>query len=392
VHEWGTFTSVSGLDGKPMNWVTAGAEPLPPFVYPAALPKNFQCNLVRMETPVIYFYGEPQPVREVRAAMTSGRLTERFPQETQAEIAKMLLQFPSPVSQTFASQIPDGITALSWKNLNLEPATTAGLPSGSPNHYFEARATDSLVIKSTNNEGKTEREKFLFYRGVGNFEPPLKVSLDASNESLLTLASTQSDAIPSAFVLKMDGAGLSWQELKNIGSSTPNAAMEQTVDLAKMATSPGNSNSLPALRLALQAAIEAQGMFPKEASAMIRTWDESWFSGAGLRVLYIVPRKVVDQQVPLTIHPTPGKLERAFVGRMEVLTPGLQREMKQLVAEYPDAAARRQADIRQRWMDLRAPCFSSLGLFLQDKPAASSLLTAPAPVKNLAPVVAPQKK
>src|SRR5262245_50930856 len=61
-HEWGTFTSVSTADGKAQLWNPLnGPSELPSFVYRCAEPSCGQCakcdcTLVRMETPVIYFY------------------------------------------------------------------------------------------------------------------------------------------------------------------------------------------------------------------------------------------------------------------------------------------------------------------------------------------------
>src|SRR5215510_10744636 len=59
-HEWGTFTSVSTADGKVQLWnPLSGPSELPSFVYRSS---GFQCfkggrtALVRLETPVIYFY------------------------------------------------------------------------------------------------------------------------------------------------------------------------------------------------------------------------------------------------------------------------------------------------------------------------------------------------
>src|SRR5688572_23978144 len=64
-HEWGTFTSVSTADGRPQLWSPLGGpSELPSFVY--RFPEPSQCSkssrvtlsLVRMETPVIYFYSD----------------------------------------------------------------------------------------------------------------------------------------------------------------------------------------------------------------------------------------------------------------------------------------------------------------------------------------------
>src|SRR5215813_10468006 len=59
VHEWGTFTSVAGPDGKAvMWWPLDGSADLPNFVehLESAQTKAGLQGTVRMETPVLYFY------------------------------------------------------------------------------------------------------------------------------------------------------------------------------------------------------------------------------------------------------------------------------------------------------------------------------------------------
>ena len=41
----------------------------------------------------------------------------------------------------------------------------------------------------------------------------------------------------------------------------------------------------------------------------------------GTRVFYLVPPKAVGDILPLTVAPEPAALARAFVGRMEIITP-----------------------------------------------------------------------
>lgn len=53
---------------------------------------------------------------------------------------------------------------------------------------------------------------------------------------------------------------------------------------------------------------------------MIETWRDSWFE-EGMRVFYFVPRTLVDRELPLTIQPTPAKVARVLVGRVEILSP-----------------------------------------------------------------------
>src|SRR5437870_3576614 len=58
VHEWGTFTSIAGQDGRAVQWLPLSGPPdLPCFVDRLRLNiKGWLSGTVRMETPVLYFY------------------------------------------------------------------------------------------------------------------------------------------------------------------------------------------------------------------------------------------------------------------------------------------------------------------------------------------------
>jgi hypothetical protein len=59
---------------------------------------------------------------------------------------------------------------------------------------------------------------------------------------------------------------------------------------------------------------------------MVETWRDSWFE-EGTRILYLMPRKTVDGLLPLRIEPRPDRIERVFVGRVEVLSPAMERSI-----------------------------------------------------------------
>src|ERR1700752_1781563 len=67
VHEWGTFTSIAGEDGLAVPWRTyGGRQDLPCFVKTfGGNPKSNLSGTVRMETPVLYFYGSRESVADV---------------------------------------------------------------------------------------------------------------------------------------------------------------------------------------------------------------------------------------------------------------------------------------------------------------------------------------
>ena len=75
VHEWGTFTSVVGSDGRMLPGLEVEEERVPNFVHSLAgfAPANKGWDrpvrgvTVKMETPVLYFYSaSPQRVRVAR--------------------------------------------------------------------------------------------------------------------------------------------------------------------------------------------------------------------------------------------------------------------------------------------------------------------------------------
>ena len=155
VHEWGTFTSISGTDSQVLEWTSyrGGAE-LPRFVHGSKLSAT---GTVRMETPVIYFYTPKELTCTVKVSFPQGQITEYYP----------MPDFP-----VFGSG------SIEWKRVELLPGRAVNLPlERSGNHYYHARATDAVPLKVWKGNVIDEYEKFLFYRGVGSFAMPLSVQI-----------------------------------------------------------------------------------------------------------------------------------------------------------------------------------------------------------------------
>jgi hypothetical protein len=89
-------------------------------------------------------------------------------------------------------------------------------------------------------------------------------------------------------------------------------------------------------RLVLQALL-GSGLYEKEAKAMLETWRDSWFED-GLRVIYLVPRALTDEVLPLTASPAPAKSVRVLVGRFEVLTNERVEAARALALSSGDAS------------------------------------------------------
>ena len=113
------------------------------------------------------------------------------------------------------------------------------------------------------------------------------------------------------------------------------------------------------------------GLYPKEASAMVETWRDSWFE-EGTRVLYIVSRQEVDSLLPLRVTPTPVETARVFVGRVEVLSPATRETLQ-------DAARRGDSQTLEefgRFLGLFARRMELSGPALQNAMAALAHNTA----------------
>jgi hypothetical protein len=306
-HEWGTFTSVSTADGKAQLWnPLGGPSELPSFVYQSS--KASQCSklgalaLVRMETPVIYFYSDRDVRASVKVDFPKGCITEWYP------LARTERQ------------------TIDWNGFVAQPGAKEKFPGDqSRSHYYPARETDAAPL-SIGDEQKVEQERFLFYRGIGFFDLPLWARL---KDDQVIVRSAGPDAVSQVILFENRGGRSGWRihgPLKGEAAIT-RPALDQPVE--------------PLLREFEKTLVE-QGLYEKEAAAMVKTWRDSW-SEEGLRVFYIVPRRATDQILPITIKPQPTELARVFVGRAEIITPEMEGEIRaaaQLFGEKsPEARA-----------------------------------------------------
>ena len=82
-----------------------------------------------------------------------------------------------------------------------------------------------------------------------------------------------------------------------------------------------------------------QGMNEDEARAMVATWTRSWFATEGLRILYVVPRPLVDELLPLKIDPAPAAVNRVLLGRIECVPPKTLAEVEAALVVIHEAKA-----------------------------------------------------
>ena len=80
---------------------------------------------------------------------------------------------------------------------------------------------------------------------------------------------------------------------------------------------PALDDDLDDLRAYLRELLILEGLYPREADAMLATWESLWFE-PGRRLIYMLPREATDQLLPLSIEPAPDELVRVIVGRVDL--------------------------------------------------------------------------
>jgi hypothetical protein len=337
VHEWGTFLTVQGSDGVTLGGMIDSEEVLPAFVRERALSgRNRACLFCKMETPVTYFYVDQPRTVQVRVGMPRGQLTHWFP---------AVMAFDPPGCKR--SQAVVG-SFLDWGQVELIPDTSS-TPVGPPapvlpglrpvdreNTWRFARQTDAAFVRIADRPRPApvrpggEMEKFLFYRGLGTFELPLEVrSFEGRCSVNLTLKNRSHEALNGLFAVRVERDNIQFAALNDLAGDA-----SQPVNTTSILSSPlPLKDGVPQIKQAVSAALVKAGLYPKEAQAMVNTWEKSYFRTEGLRLLYILPRSQVDEIIPLQIQPAPQDLVRVMIGRVEVLTPSTENRIEKAVAD-----------------------------------------------------------
>jgi hypothetical protein len=312
-HEWGTFTSIAGMDGNAVEWSPlTGSTDLPAFVEHFRDP-GFKLGLrgtVRMETPVLYFYDLREETVSVSVAFSKGVITEWYPHASRVE--------PSGNLYGDALREQGASGTIAWDSLTLAPNARPDFPrEGRNSHYYAARMTSSTPLRVKTVAGE-QQEKFLFYRGVSTFSVPLSAVLDA--EGKLTVKNRGDQEIPATILFERRGDKVGYR----IGGPLQEEAILDAPEL---------TSSIDELGRDLEGILVAQGLYQDEAHAMVETWRNSWFE-EGSRLLYIVPPEFVHDVLPLSIHPMPAQTVRVFVGRLELVTPATEKEVETAFAAH----------------------------------------------------------
>jgi len=364
VHEWGTFTSIAGDDGYPVDWDSLrGTDDLPGFVQNAgARNRKFTFNgTVRMETPVLYFYSPRELTADVRVQFPHGAITEWYPKadtatyESKSELDRYQTVYSSsniyaiqqllskPPSDLDRKMVKVGTTdwvdtsmrtvagTISWNGIKVQPNATPAFPrENQPSRYYAARETEAAALTV-----ESQHEKFLFDRGVGRIPVPLTARVVSNGK--IAVNNVTEETVPAIILFENRGGKIGY---RNAGT------LKDEIRFDSLAL----DGSVTALRRELESVLIQQGLYPKEAHAMVETWQDSWFE-EGTRVIYVVPTATITAALPLQVDPAPSQTARIFVGRVELLTPDMKQTIEDAVAKKDYTSVQRYGRFLQPWLD-----------------------------------------
>lgn len=343
-HEWGTFTSVAGQDGRSVEWAPlTGKADLPCFVnHLGKLNVKMSMATVRMETPVLYFYAPSHMTLAVHVAFRDGWITEWYPQAS--SIIPTVNPLPPPVPYSLNNGEAE------WQSVEVSPGETPQFPTGKgSSRYYAARQTDAAALRVGN-----EQEKMIFYRGVGNPAIPLRAQF--AMDGSLEIRNTTAEPVPLVILFDNRQGEIGYRVTHGLKGSIRLGPPELT-------------GSLDALRQQMADTFVEFGLYRKEAVAMLETWHDSWFE-EGTRLIYILPRPAVDSLLPLKITPTPAGTVRMFVGRVELLSPWVRHTIETAMTEGDVPALTRYGRFLQPFLgEMRFD-------WMQQSPATQSYLSA----------------
>ncbi|MBK7864994.1 MAG: hypothetical protein IPJ65_41625 [Archangiaceae bacterium] len=335
VHEWGTFTSVMASDGTLLPGLHHEEEDLPGFVADrtaaASWPGADVYSNQKVETPVTYFYSPHKVEVSAKVEFPKGVLTQWFPW---VKAVKPYLYWdgrdpwlstnvtPASYCDVNYSQ-PFHDSLLDWKTFEvMEPGVSVPLagPLGETNWGY-ARNTASNPLRVPGPEGyrqPDQYEKFLFYRGLGDFELPLHATV---TDRSATFENRDAQAELGGLVLmRVTAEAAGFLEVGDLPASGTRASALPAANLS-------HAEFVAALKEKLRARLVASGLFTDEAQAMVDTWERAYFLTPGLRLLYLLPQARTDALLPLTLSPAPKALIRTMVIRVELMQPADEREL-----------------------------------------------------------------
>lgn len=328
VHEWGTITSKHYRDGAVsghMNEIRP-QEVLPDFVYhlDQSILKAFDKNphaighrsvTMRLETPVLYFYPSKkfnyeEPLN-ISVQFRGGLINEYYP---------MAVPYYTNlnIDSHEETDIDEDTTGyLYWNEIHLVKQGDG--PKTDLKVWLAPRQVQATHVQTSNGE----QEQFLFYRGVAHLNSLFKTTyaLDTKEIKIYSAGNLvpgfSHSLVPEVWVvdIKEDGSAV-YRDLgsMNLSNDSNKLLCTTTINFLKKEYKKEN---IQMLRESMHKGLIQNGLYHQEATAMLNTWQETYFEQPGTRIFFIVPREWIEYHLPL-IFSTPVHMERVLIGRIDL--------------------------------------------------------------------------
>ena len=381
VHEWGTFTSLQDERGSAIGGINADDEPVPNFVHrlnynlvlgpkpnvwflaAKSIPQSHPDVTMRLETPVVYFHPgrgakTPFPVN-IEVAFRGGWLSEFYP--------KAEFEAPGIKGSSFGPLSAATVGRLAWNNLQV--GTDAAGPETDSKVWLAPRAVDAANVTTADGES----ERYLFYRGIGNVESPLRVSRDHSSRTPSLVVTAEFPIVPQTSESELVVPAL-WlvdiREDKTVafraleGFRVPNDGLPRQMSSTRAGfdDTDYSADNIDKLEATVHTALVDDGLFADEAQGLLNTWRASYFETPGLRLFYLLPQEWTNQVLPMKLS-VDAKLVRTMVGRVEIVTPEQRTLLREIAAGPASKSDWMYQEDKKRAEPADYRAFQSLGRF-----------------------------
>lgn len=330
VHVFGTLTSVQSSLGADLVGAWHDEEALPAFVAGRDLgPAGSGAAELLPD-------GVTHKLQSLVVALHTGVTTPvTVTLDLPAGMPSRWLPAPAALEPPLGAGGPLSGGAISW---TVTPDPSGAAPQAGDDLWGGLRGIDAAPLQGVG-------ERFLFAQALAGLDLPLRV--EAQEDGSFRVTNDSDQTVPAAWVVHVHpGGGLKL----SVGALAPG---ESKVKLPTPKEINLDEYTLVSAE-DIAKELDLAGLTPAESRVLVGTWSWSVFHTQGLRLLYLAPQEWIDQAAPLSVSPAPDTMVRAIVGRIEVLTPDEEDELRNSV----ELAAAGQG---------AAPTVEGLGVFAEPR-------------------------
>ena len=301
VHEWGSIVYVADSKAKTqIGVISEDQSDLPDFVQ--VWSEQAVQRPVLMKKPILYFYTKKDMFVNVTVNYPKGIFTQWWPNP----------QSFLPYLPRKGQVAPTANGMLHWRiGLKVDKSLDKAMPVVKNHPWWNiARDVDAATVTSS----KLGTEKFLFYRGAGDFTPTLDVVIDKGGK----------------FILK-DKAGKKSKSIYTVHKVEGKPSVIHYFDSLSDKKIKFKSTAEASAHIRQQ--VEARGLYKKEAAGMIKIWEKDMFEKVGQRALYLMEAADIEKLIPLNISPAPKEKKRVMIIRVECLSHEHKQQILALIKQ-----------------------------------------------------------